>query len=517
MGKTYDMAKHKIPKNLKPTLWIMAVLLLLVAVAQIIFGQQVKAALARDIPGNLALTYGNRSTNVLLGKIALEDLALRTKDGTMDLRAKRLVISGLRYLPLLQKGNFTLARLELEAPHLYFRKPKMDTLGDPSKKKLPSKIAIAKVQVDQGHLEIFREGSESILTKIEHIDLQLGDLSMNGNPGFPIVYGLHSLKTQKGFLDLGRFEVLQWQRLEVDTLQGHILNMQFHTKYGIGELSQKLAKERDHYDLWVDSLSMGHPVFSPGASPARLHISQLGIYRPEFQVYRDKLLPDDTTHKKLYNQALRDLELDLRVDTIAISGGSIAYRERLDADVEPERLSFTDISAGIYNLHNKGKGPVEVDIAAQLMGSGPLTLDWSFDPADKGNAFVARASLLDFDTRDISPFLRSNLNSEVQGRIDRLYFTISGHELESLGDIKMDYGEFDFVVLKKDRSGVNKLLTAVVNLFAKDGGKDDVDGFRHGTFKVKRNTDRSFFNYLWINLKAGLVNTLTGKGHKEKK
>src|SRR5690606_2686577 len=134
------------------------------------------------------LTYGNRSTNVLLGKIALEDLALRTKDGTMDLRAKRLVISGLRYLPLLQKGNFTLARLELEAPHLYFRKPNMDTLGDPSKKKHPPKTAIAKVQVDQGHLEIFREGTERIPTKIEHIDLQQGDFSINGNPGFPIVY-----------------------------------------------------------------------------------------------------------------------------------------------------------------------------------------------------------------------------------------------------------------------------------------------------------------------------------------
>ena len=203
--------------------------------------------------------------------------------------------------------------------------------------------------------------------------------------------------------------------------------------------------------------------------------------------------------------------------TIAITGGSISYRERLEADVEPEGLFFTDISAKIHNLHSKGKGPVEVDIDAQLMGNGPLTLDWSFDPADKNNAFVARASLLDFDTRNISPFLRSNLTSEVRGRIDRMYFTISGHELESQGDMKMDYEEFEFFVLKKDRLGVNKLLTAVVNLFAKDGRKDDVDGFRHGEFKVKRNADKSFFNYLWINMKSGLVNTITGNGNKEKK
>jgi len=52
--------------------------------------------------------------------------------------------------------------------------------------------------------------------------------------------------------------------------------------------------------------------------------------------------------------------------------------------------------------------------------------------------------------------------------------------------------------------------------FAKKSSKADGDGFRHGEFKVKRRTDKSFFNYLWLNVKNGLVDTMTGKDKKQK-
>ena len=514
------MAQIKKKGKLKILLWTAVISITAVAIAQIVFTLKVKTALEQENLENITLIYGKLSTNVLLGRITLHNLALQADGGRVDLKSKKVRISGMHYLPLLQNGDIILSEATLEEPVLIYRRSEKDTSKNKDNNGPQKKIDIEKFQIIKGHLEIFQEGSDSLWAKMEKINLTLAQFSLDGNTAgrkVPYTLGPYRLNTEGGFYDMGPWDFLQWQGLQLDSEGGHIQQLVLRTKYGIGELSQKLATERDHYDLLIDSLSINHPVFDPGTSPPMLHLARVDLYRPIFQVYRDKLLPDDTTHKKLYNQALRDLEMDLRVDTIGISGGSIRYQERLEADVEPESLFFTDISAKIHNLHSRGGGMVQVDIAAQLMGDGPLTLDWSFDPANKSNDFVARASLLDFDTRNISPFLRSNLNSEVRGRIDRLYFTISGHELESQGEMKMDYDEFEFVVLKKDRLGVNKLLTAVVNLFAKDGRKDDVDGFRHGMFKAKRRTDKSFFNYLWINMKAGLVNTITGNGNKEKK
>ena len=97
-----------------------------------------------------------------------------------------------------------------------------------------------------------------------------------------------------------------------------------------------------------------------------------------------------------------------------------------------------------------------------------------------------------------------------------MYFTFSGNEVESQGDMKMAYDQFEFMVLKKDRLGVNKLLTAVVNIFAKKSSKEDGDKYRIGEFKVKRRADKSFFNYLWLNVRNGLVDTMTGKDKKQK-
>jgi len=79
----------------------------------------------------------------------------------------------------------------------------------------------------------------------------------------------------------------------------------------------------------------------------------------------------------------------------------------------------------------------------------------------------------------------------------------------------MRYEDFEFSVLKKNRLGVNKLLTFLGNLFINDGSKSDEDGFRYGDIEVERDPTKSFFNYLWMNVKEGMVNTMVGKGKKE--
>lgn len=484
-------------------------------IAQILFTQKVKKALG-DIPKNITLDFDELSTNVILGKIALQGVELHT--GTFDLESKRMQISGLHFIPLLQNGDIIISELYLEEPSFTFRKKKKGVSTNKTKSDSPKNITIKKCNIQNGRLKVFRDATDSLHAKIEDIDLIMTEVSITEQTrtqDIPVTFETYQLDTNMGYYDLGPLEFIQWENLHLDSEMGHIKKLVLRSKYNKKEFSEKLTVEHDHYNLEIDSLSLSQPDFGFDTGSPKLHLAQLHLQQPKIEVYRDKLLPDDTTHKKLYNQTLRDLDLDLQVDTIDISEGSVSYQERIEADVDPERLRFTDVSATILNMHSKGSGTVSVDIEAQLMGDGPLTLDWSFDPKNTNNEFLITGSLSNFDSAKINPFLRTNMKAEVKGSINQMYFTFSGHELESQGDMKMNYDQFEFIVLKENRLGVNKLLTAVVSLFTNDGKKTESDGFRYGHYVVQRNTEKSFFNYLWLNIKEGLMETMAGNGKKE--
>ena len=61
---------------------------------------------------------------------------------------------------------------------------------------------------------------------------------------------------------------------------------------------------------------------------------------------------------------------------------------------------------------------------------------------------------------------------------------------------------------------INKFLTSIGNIFVSNRSKTNAGGYRYGDINADRIVTKSFFNYLWINLKSGIVSTLTGSGEK---
>lgn len=514
------MPQKKRSTRIRTLLWAVGIMIMIGIIAQIFFTQKVKEALAKEIPAGIQLHYENLNTNVLLGKIQLQGVVVKDSSGTFELIAKDITVSGLGYIALIKNGDMAISELHLEEPIFTYRKKEKDSLPKKEDKDPSQKLDIEKFTISKGELKQFHKDSDSAQLHIEGINLQVADIRMDGTTSLqkiPFTYGEYNLDTQQLYCDLGPFEFLRLQQLQLNAKEGKVQRLELKSKYSKQDLSKKLVVEHDHYDLTIDTIRLEQFDFGHGDGTLQLRLAQLQLERPIFHVYRDKLLPDDTTHKKLYNQALRDLDFDLQVDSLGITDGIITYEERLEADVVPESVKFTELDATIANLHNQGSGMVKVATRSQLMGNGLLHLDWSFGPQNKSNDFMATGSLSHFDSTEINPFLKTNLTAEVKGVINQLYFTMSGNELESSGDMKMNYDQFEFKILRKDRSKVNKLLTAVVNIFARKNSDTDVDGYRHGSFEVDRNTDKSFFNYLWINVKAGLVDTVTGNGNKEKK
>jgi len=512
------MPQNKKSRILKIGVGIILVLILAGVAAQLFFSGKVKTALKEKVPENINLTYRDVSTNVFTGKISLSQVSGNAPGNTMDFKAESITISGLEYLPLLQNGDITIGGIDLETPNVVYHQKEKDTTSKKNNSAPSKKYKVKNYRIKNGTFKMLNKDGDSTAT-IRGINFALSDIHFDENTAkekIPFAYGDYELNTEKSYFNMSRLEFIEFGNMQLTPDSGRFQQFVLRTKYSKTELSRRLAVEHDHYDLTIDTIALKNWEFDMEKQLPYFHLEEMQLKHPVFYVYRDKLLPDDTTHKKLYNQALRNLPLDLQVDSVQILNGKIGYEERVKEDIEPNNLMFTDIDATIGNLHSRGQGDVDIDINAKLMDNGPFTLDWSFDPQNKANNFVVKGSLSNFQSQSINPFLKSNLGAEVKGNVQQLYFTISGNELESQGDMKMKYEDFEFIVLKKDRLGVNKLLTAVVNLFTNKGDKTDKDGFRYGSFKVGRNQDKSFFNYLWINLQEGLVSTMTGHGKKRK-
>jgi hypothetical protein len=149
------------------------------------------------------------------------------------------------------------------------------------------------------------------------------------------------------------------------------------------------------------------------------------------------------------------------------------------------------------------------------MDSATVKLQWSFDVNNPEEFFIAKGSFSDFNAAGANLFLESNMRLRVKGQVNSMYFTISGNRAQATGDMKMKYRNLDIVILKEDRLAINKLLTTIGSILVKKNRNTETPGYRYGRIEAERDATKSFFNYLWLNVRSGITNTLTGDGKKD--
>ena len=213
---------------------------------------------------------------------------------------------------------------------------------------------------------------------------------------------------------------------------------------------------------------------------------------------------------------LRILKFSLTLNTVFLNDAKISYTEKVKEDTQGGKLEFSGLNAEIKNLSNTYKDTVtSINVNAIFMKDTPLTVVWDFDVNDTTDAFLYKAELGALPANAMNQFMEPNLNVRLKGIINKTYFTISGNDNSSQIDLKLQYDNFDVVVLKQNGKEENKFLSSLVNLFVSKDSKKDARLFRYGSkTDVERDDTKSVFNYQWLNIKAGLLNAMTGDGKK---
>jgi len=516
----------------KPVLRLLLIVLVgfivVLTIVQISAKRAVANFLDRKLPQHVQLHYNSMHANVLSGTIGLKDISLDFYDrDSMVLNTKvnmdGLSLEGLGYWDFLFNAKIDVERLLLKRPAVryYPYRTLPQKANEPEGVvQLLKIIAINELSVEDGSLTVLQDDTDSTAVAVRNLNFSVENTGTGPKQitkKIPVVYGRYELSADSLYVNLGPYEKLDVASLLWNRKGAEIGGLQLQSKYDKATLSKHVFEERDHVDLNVPMMRLDSIRFGFEKDTFFIETGKGAIHEPTLELFRDKLVADDDKLKKLYSRNLRELPIFLTVPEVEVINGTVVYSERIADISNPGKLSFEKLNASLSNISNtypKGETTV-IKAKTKFMGSADMSLNWSFDVNRTNDAFFAAGTVINFNTESINPFLRSNARAKASGTIEELYFTIDGNAAASSGDMKMKYQDFRFQVLKKNRLGINKLLTAIGNIFVDDGSKADAAGYRYGSIEAERDPTKSFFSYLWLNVRNGTLNTLTGNGEKD--
>ncbi|WP_047418354.1 hypothetical protein [Cellulophaga sp. Hel_I_12] len=500
-----------------------AVLTLLLAVyAALHFMVKVKIEemLKGEVAKSFEVQYKDFGMNLILGNVSLSALQVKSKDTSLwinPLKINRLEIKGINFFELYQSGNFKINSVLFDAVKGDFAKQDSVSILQSSTKDFKKVISIKNLILKNSYLTQVDPKNDSVLVKFENLNVQLEDFKLDSTSlasKVPIAYKAYHLNSGPIYVNLSPFE-----KLEIDSLytDQNLVIQGFHlvSKYDKVALQSKLTKERDFIDLQIPVVEIDDFQCKGYKDSSLLSIRAIELNELYLEMYRNKLLPDDYELKELLYKKIENLPFKIDIRKVDIKKGEIAYTELVNELSKAGKIYFTALNSTIENISNLNGDPIIFKNTANLMGVSPITLDWTFRENSNKNLMLVKGTVMNFNTKAINSFMMSNLRAKSSGTIQELYFTFSGNGYSSTGDMKMKYDDFKFQVLKKDRSGVNKVLTFIGNIFTNDGSNTNDSGYRFGTIETERDNTKSFFNYIWKNVSDGLVSTLTGNGEKE--
>ncbi|MCP9198690.1 hypothetical protein MKO06_02140 [Gramella sp. GC03-9] len=449
--------------------------------------------------------------------VKLLDRSAEVIDAHVELRNKNfkvdtIVLNDIGIWKYLTTKNIVVGELQISNPVVKITQNKSES-KDPGKDKssggLQEQILIKKVRVNGGSFQMFENDTASAMLFASLQKLQLNEVRIDSaslKEKVPFEYQLKHLEVDSLYFDLSEQQELVLEQLLVRDLDLQINGFKVLPKYSKAGHQQTIEVEKDWYDLVIDSISMQDFGWSVQNDSLKFENSLTHINGVNFEVYRNKLKPDDTTFKPLYSRAIRKLPFLINIDSIEISDAYIKYEERIQADRPPGMVEFANLNVSVQNITNMGLGrddfpKTRVTANTDFMKGAPLSIDWQFDISDRNDAFQLSGQMGRLQASQMNKFTEAGLNLHISGDILEMYFNFYGDNTSAKGDMKLEYNDFKVEVLQKDGENKNKVISALANLIVRNKAVKGEQSYKE--IKAQRDQTKSFWNYFWLMIKNG--------------
>lgn len=518
-------------KPLKITLIALLTLLVLLVIgyfaANSLISSKLENFFKTKLPEPISIDYESLDVNIMKGNIVIINTkiinkGLNASKNSAEIKLDTLIVEGFGYWNYLVNDDIHVKKVKLGSPKLIFNYNKSASYKEHKKSifgQLKQKIEVDQLTVQDAELSIREIETDSLMLFAENMTLNLMEIQLDSTTAkqrIPFEYDDYNLSFKDFTYSLGKYENLEIAAAQINQEKVSFEQIKLFTKYSKEKLNQIITVERDHFDITIPSLVLENHEFGFDQNSVFYFKSPKVIFEnPEMHIYRNKLKADDLTEKHLYSRMLRDLKFKLTLSEVELKDATIVYSEKVHPDTQAGKLSFSKLNADIKNVSNTygAKEKTTLDIHAIFMARTPIKVNWEFDVNDVNDGFVFKADIGKLPSADMNPFSRPNLRVLLEGELLRTYATISGNVNTSRINMRINYEQLKVEVMQKKADKKNKVVSAVANLFIKKNTDKTEDHFKE-TFKehIERDKTKSIFNFLWINLKAGLISIVVGHG-----
>ncbi|WP_294818216.1 hypothetical protein [uncultured Flavobacterium sp.] len=474
----------------------------------------------KGIPYNIS--YKDLDVDILSGSFTMHHAYIAPKDSVgvslqqgafAEIRAIRVENFGL--WALLRNNRITVDKVIIDTPNviLYPREKKYNTNDDI--KPFKNAISTGALEIRNGKFTMMDSLKGNLLSAAK-INFELNNIRIDSTTigkNIPVRYRDYKFACDSLFYRVDQFYTITADELSSSDSTMALANFKMVPKQNRVQFTQMQPKEKDQFAIIAERINIPKADWGFVNDTMYVHSPEVVLEKVNANIYRSKLPKDDPSIKKLYNQMLRELKFDLKVDKLLLKNSTVVYEEQLDFERPPAKVSFSKFYATISNIYSpirKDKLPkTTIDVQCLFMKSTPLTVKWSFNSLDRSDAFTIIGRLKDIRSEEVNPVSKPLMNVSTTGSLNEVYFTMNGNRNRAEGDFAINYDDLKVEVYDKDNlKKKKKLVSALGNLVLKDDTKGKLKEVHIG---VDRNKDKSVFNYIWKFVQEGLVQTVLPK------
>jgi len=476
--------------------------------AQIIVKNKIESFLVEHVE------YQELDLSLISGSVQLKDLVYNKEN--KNCRINKINVSGFSYYEYLINNKIDLENLTIEAPKINIEKPasnKTDSTSGKSNTKFYKKVVVHSINIKEGSVKYQQDSLKKL--NVRQFSIQIDSLGLDGKTlqnKIPFNYKNFKISAEGLVYTLNQLQDLKVKRIEVDPKSLILNELEYLPKLSEQEYIKVIPYEKDLMDVKMKQLKLQDYTLDLDKGAGSLKAKYLELDSLNIYVYRDKTVKDDTRKKDLYSKSLRELNFKMAIDSIKIKRTYLNYQELINKNRDPGLIYFENIEAQITNLTNmnlerKDFPETRVKINTEFMGKSNFEVDWRFKVNNENDLFTIKGSAFNIPESSINSFFVPAFGMRTEGSVNKLYFNFKGNPSYARGETKLDYQNFKVEVLKKNSEESNRFLSAVANLVVnKNSKKSGISTVQ--VEKVERDQTKSFWNYFWKCIEAGLKKEL---------
>jgi len=491
----------------KLIIFISVILILVIAyfVGQSIATNKVEKALAKEID------FEEVDVSLWSGKLEVKQPTYQKNNSVI--KSDKAQISGFSYYQFLVNDKIEIDRLLIDDAVVNIQQNKeKDSSENSSSKKFNKNVVVKKVELN-GSL-IYRQDSLKFLTA-ENFKISIDSVGLNNETiksKIPFNYKDFKVEISQVDYTLNQLQDLAVKYIELDPSKLVLKNIDYKPKLSKEDYIEVIPYEKDLMNLNLKQLTINNYDLKFQEDQPQFTANYIELDSIDFWIYRDKTVKDDVRKKDMYSKMLREMKLKLAIDSLKVKNTHLDYQEMINKNRAPGRIFFDNLNLSMYNVTNinldrKDFPETHVDIQTKFMGKSNFDVDWDFKINDKNDVFTIKGQTFNIPESSINSFFVPAFGMRTEGEVSELYFNFRGNATQASGELQIAYENFKVEVLKKDSDDKNTILSALANLIVKKNSKKNGETTKNPK-AVQRDQTKSFWNYFWKCLEAGLREAL---------